>query len=66
MRVLIIFVLNILSRRVFNIQRLSGQDQRGDRRIHSKLGKDDTIIFWIKLRFCGVIDFIKDSVTGRS
>ena len=53
MRVLVIFVLNILSRRVLNIQRLSGRDQRGDRKIYGRLSEDDTIIFWIKLRFYG-------------
>ena len=66
MRVLVIFVLNILSRRVLNIQRLSGRDQRGDRKICGRLIEDDTIIFWIKLRFYGVISFIKDSIFGRS
>ena len=69
MRVLVAFgrkILNILGKGAFNIQRLSGRDQRGDRRVRSMLSKDDTIIFWIRLRFCGVVGFLKDSVTNRS
>ena len=52
MRVLVAFgrkILNILGKGAFNIQRLSGRDQRGDKRVRSRLSKDDTIIFWIRL-----------------
>ena len=49
MRILVIFVLNVLSRRILNMLRLNGWDRRGNRRVRSRLGKDDTIIFWIKL-----------------
>ena len=67
--VLIIFVLNVFSKRVLNIQGLSRWDQRGDRRIRSWLSKDnmdDTIILWIRLRLCEIVNFLKDSIAGRS
>ena len=67
--VLIIFVLNVLSKRVLNIQGLSRWEQRGDRRICSWLSKDntdDTIVLWIRLRLCGIVSFLEDSIASKS
>ena len=68
LRVLVAFrrkILNILGKGTLNMQRLSRWNQRNDMRGCSELSKDDTIIFWIKLRLCGVIGFLQDSVTGK-
>ena len=53
LRVLVVFgrkIMGVLDRRVFSVLRsFSGQDQRSDGLLHSRLSKNNTIIFWIPL-----------------